>query len=73
MKKHKKVYNSKKEFKKRYAVFQDNMKKVQFLRKSEQDTGEYGITTFADLTEMEFKKHHTGIDMKKYDPDVNWP
>ena len=49
------------------------MKKVQFLRESEQGTGEYGITPFADLTEMEFKKHHTGINKKKDDPDVNWP
>jgi len=74
MKEHKKVYNSKREFKKRYAVFRDNMKKVQFLRESEQGTGEYGITPFADLTEMEFKRQHTGLNTKRGDdPGIHWP
>ena len=52
METHGRNYSSKKEYKHRYEVFRQNMKKVQFLRESEQGTAEYGHTIFADLTEM---------------------
>lgn len=73
MTEHNKTYPSKAEYKKRYAVFRDNMKKVQFLRETEQGTGEYGATPLADLTETEFKQDFLGMKKQKDDPDVHWP
>ena len=74
---HGRNYSSKKEYKHRYEVFRQNMKKVQFLRESEQGTAEYGHTIFADLTEMEFKQYlGTPIWKRKRlgdDPEVHWP
>jgi len=74
-----KTYSSRKEYKLRYGVFKDNMKKVQFLRESEQGTAEYGATEFSDLTEMEFKQYlGTPLWQRKRqgladDPDIHWP
>jgi len=73
MKEHNKSYSSRLEYKKRYAIFRDNMKKVQFLTETEQGTGEYGATHMADLTEMEFKHNFLGWNRQKDDPDVHWP
>jgi len=76
---HSKNYSSRKEYKHRYGVFKENMKKVQFLRESEQGTAEYGPTFFSDLTEMEFKQY-TGMPLWKRkrsgisdDDPVVWP
>jgi len=73
MTEHKKSYASKAEYKKRYSVFRDNMKKVQFLTETELGTGQYGATDMADLTETEFKQKFLGWNRQKEDPDVHWP
>jgi len=51
-----KEYKDREEYKFRYGVYKDNMKKVQFLSETEQGTATYGATVFADLTEAEFKQ-----------------
>ena len=73
MTEHNKSYPDREEFKRRYAIFRDNMKKVQFLRETELGTGEYGATALADLTETEFKQNHLGWKKQRDDPDVHWP
>jgi len=74
---HNKSYATKEEYKYRYGVFKQNMKKVQFLQESELGTGEYGATAMADMTEMEFKKNFLGMKTKwnklSDDPDIHWP
>ena len=57
MTEHGKEYEDRAEYKLRYGVYRDNMKKVQFLRETDQGTAEYGATVFADMTESEFKQH----------------
>ena len=37
------------EFQKRFEIFRENMKKVQFLRETEWGTGKYGASPFADM------------------------
>ena len=37
------------EFQKRFEIFRENMKKVQFLRETERGTGKYGASPFADM------------------------
>ena len=59
------MYKTKEEYLKRFAIFKDNMKKVQFLQETEMGTGVYGATHLADVTEQEFKKHYLGVDLKK--------
>ena len=61
VKKHGKDYSNKNEYKRRYKIFKQNMKMVQFLRETERGTGEYGETEFADLTQEEFKAHKLGL------------
>ena len=56
MSEHGKEYEDRAEYKLRYGVYKDNMKKVQFLRETDQGTAEYGATEFADLTESEYKQ-----------------
>ena len=73
MTEHNKSYPDREEFKQRYAIFRDNMKKVQFLRETELGTGEYGATAMADLTETEFKQNHLGWKKQRDDPEVHWP
>lgn len=73
MTEHNKSYSTRAEYKRRYSVFRDNMKKVQFLAETEMGTGEYGATPMADLTEMEFKQNFLGWKRQKDDPDVHWP
>ena len=73
MTEHNKNYSDRAEFKRRYAIFRDNMKKVQFLRETELGTGEYGATALADLTETEFKTNYLGWKRQKDDPEVHWP
>jgi len=74
---HNKTYTDKEEYKYRYGVFKQNMKKVQFLQESELGTGQYGATAMADMTETEFKKNFLGLKPKwkklSDDPDVHWP
>ena len=73
MTEHNKSYPDREEFKQRYAIFRDNMKKVQFLRETELGTGEYGATALADLTETEFKQNFLGWKKQRDDPEVHWP
>jgi len=61
VKKHGKDYSNKNEYKRRYKIFKQNMKMVQFLRETERGTGEYGETEFADMTQEEFKAHKLGL------------
>ena len=56
-----KSYADKAEYKRRYKVFKQNMKMVQFLRETERGTGQYGVTEFADMSEQEFKTHKLGL------------
>jgi len=70
---HNKVYKNREEYKKRYGIFRENMKKVQFLTQTEQGTGVYGSNHLADISEEEFKKHFLGINELKDDPEVHWP
>ena len=65
VKKHGKKYIDKNEYKRRYKVFRQNMKKVQFLRETEKGTGEYGVTEFSDLTEEEYRKNKLGLKQVK--------
>jgi cathepsin F len=48
--KYEKKYKSEEEHQYRLGVFKENMKKVKFLQDTEQATGVYGATIFADLT-----------------------
>lgn len=73
MSEHNRSYVGREEYKRRYAVFRDNMKKVQFLQETEQGTGEYGATAMADLTETEFKQRFLGWKKQRDDPEVHWP
>ena len=68
---HSKSYPDFSEYKKRFGIFKENMKKVQFLRETERGSGKYGATKFADLTEEEFKERHLGLYTKQYDPVLN--
>eukprot|EP00092_Neocalanus_flemingeri_P015017 GFUD01016219.1.p1 GENE.GFUD01016219.1~~GFUD01016219.1.p1 ORF type:complete len:603 (-),score=178.52 GFUD01016219.1:232-1977(-) len=74
---HNKSYATKEDYKFRYGVFKQNMKKVQFLQESELGTAVYGPTVTADLTETEFKKNFLGMKTKwnklSDDPDIHWP
>jgi len=73
MKKHGKRYANKREYHYRFGIFQENMKKVQFLRETELGTGVYGNSPLADLTEEEFKRDYLGYKPELKDPDVHWP
>lgn len=50
MKQHNKTYKNKAEFKKRFRIFHQNMKKAHILQQNERGTAKYGPTKFADLT-----------------------
>jgi len=74
VKKHVKKYGDKNEYKRRYKVFRQNMKKVQFLRETEKGTGEYGVTEFSDLTEEEYRKNKLGLKQGEGLKEVpDWP
>ncbi|KAL1116342.1 hypothetical protein AAG570_005837 [Ranatra chinensis] len=45
----------------RFLIFKGNMRKIEYLQRTEQGTGVYGPTIFADLTREEFKKHYLGL------------
>merc|ERR1719430_1581444 len=49
-------YSNQKEFKKRYSIFRQNMKKVHVLQQNEKGSAKYGPTKFSDLTEVEFRR-----------------
>jgi len=70
---HGKKYKNKVEYQKRFTIFKENMKKVQFLQETELGTGVYGATHLADITEHEFKTNYLGMNLKKDDPDIHWP
>lgn len=55
--KHSKVYKNKAEFKNRFEIFKQNMKKIDIFTQNEQGTAKYGPTMFADLTEAEFARY----------------
>jgi len=54
MQDHSKQYDSDEEFLHRFAIFRDNMKKIEQLN-ADSDGAIYGITQFSDLTPHEFK------------------
>ncbi|XP_060073234.1 cathepsin F-like [Ylistrum balloti] len=58
-KRHNKVYSSTAEEKKRYLIFEDNMRTVAKIQQTEGkgSTARYGATKFADLTESEFRQY----------------
>ncbi|KAL1493911.1 hypothetical protein ABEB36_009591 [Hypothenemus hampei] len=56
--KYNKEYNDKREYYYRLNVFIQNLAKIDKLNKYEQGTATYGITEFADLTEIEFSQSH---------------
>lgn len=62
VKKHDKVYSDNREFNRRYRIFRANLKKISTLQSTEQGTGEYGVTEFADLTVKEFRQKHLGLN-----------
>ena len=68
---HKKNYANFEEYQKRFGIFKENMKKIQFLRETERGSAQYGPTQFSDLTEEEFKERHLGFYPPKYDPVMN--
>merc|ERR1719410_1021231 len=77
MTEHGKEYQDRAEYKFRYGIFRDNMKKVQFMRETDQGTAEYGATEFADMTETEFKQH-LGLtpvwkSRRLSDDPISWP
>lgn len=53
--KHNKSYPSKEEYHRRLRIFRANLKKIQVLQETEQGSGVYGPTIFADLTSMYLK------------------
>lgn len=61
---HKKKYESETERQQRFLIFRDNMKKARQLQDTEMGTAQYGATLFADLTQEEFRKYHTGLKSK---------
>lgn len=68
MMQHKKIYKNKPEFKRRFKIFRQNMKKVIVLNENEQGTAKYGATFFADMTEKEFSLYK-GLRPELHDPN----
>lgn len=58
MKRFNKSYESLEEQNYRFKVFCKNMELIEKLQQHEQGTAIYGATIFADLTELEFRKHY---------------
>ncbi|XP_078357661.1 cathepsin L-like [Oculina patagonica] len=57
--KHKKSYaTDKNEYKKRFAIYKDNLVRARKMQDMEQGSAKYGETVFSDLTEEEFKKYY---------------
>ncbi|KAK7083739.1 hypothetical protein SK128_005710 [Halocaridina rubra] len=82
MKQHNKVYQNQGEFKHRFNIFRQNMKKVYILQQNERGSAKYGATKFADLTEHEFsqmlglrpdKKPETSSMVPAEIPDIEAP
>jgi len=74
---HGKEYKDRAEYKFRYGVYKENMKKIQFLRETERGTASYGATEFADLTETEYKER-LGLtpvwkSHKLQEDPIHWP
>ena len=70
---HGKNYANEKEYGRRYKIFKQNMKKVQFLRETERGTGQYGVTPFADMTEKEFRTQKLGLKQNLAKDAPDWP
>lgn len=68
--KHNKSYPSKEEYHKRLRIFRANLKKIQVLQETEQGSGVYGPTIFADLTSSEFKERYLGFKSSLAKPKV---
>ncbi|KAH9500838.1 hypothetical protein Btru_073138 [Bulinus truncatus] len=66
-----KLYSSEAEESARFQVFCKNMERVNTLRKTEQGSGQYGATIFADISEEEFKKQYLGLIPNKV--TTQWP
>lgn len=56
--KHNKKYDTDAEEKKRFHIFQENMKKARKLQEMEKGDATYGASVFADLSEKEFRKYY---------------
>ncbi|XP_018017428.1 putative cysteine proteinase CG12163 isoform X1 [Hyalella azteca] len=56
MQEHGKQYQDAEEFRKRFAIFRQNLQRVKQLRRSERGSATYGVTQFSDLTQEEFSK-----------------
>nr|BAF94154.1 cathepsin F-like cysteine protease [Plautia stali] len=69
-KKFQRSYKTTEELKKRFRIFRANMKKADYLQKTEQGTAKYGVTIFSDISSKEFKKHYLGL--KKRTPDIKF-
>ncbi|XP_014278766.1 putative cysteine proteinase CG12163 isoform X2 [Halyomorpha halys] len=65
------LYKTTEEIKKRFRIFRANMKKADYLQKTEQGTAKYGVTIFSDLSSKEFKKHYLGLKKRTSDVAVN--
>lgn len=63
-----KEYKTDEEMQARFAIFQENMKKVKKLQQQEKGSATYGATEFADLSEEEFRKFYL---TKKWDTSHN--
>lgn len=62
MSKYNKTYSSDEEKQKRFHIFKANMLKINHLQRTEQGTGKYGVTQFADLSVKEFKQKYLGLN-----------
>ncbi|XP_044731291.1 uncharacterized protein LOC123294240 [Chrysoperla carnea] len=52
-----KTYETKIEYKRRFNIFKQNMKKIKELNQYEQGTAKYGTTMFTDMTRKEFEQY----------------
>lgn len=67
--KYNKRYSSEEE-ERRLKIFKANLETIKELRRTEQGTGEYGITQFADLSYEEFKANHLGLKSNKFNENA---
>ncbi|CAH1388899.1 unnamed protein product [Nezara viridula] len=70
-KKFQRLYKTTDELKKRFRIFRANMKKADYLQKTEQGTAKYGVTIFSDLSTKEFKKNYLGLKKRTSDMTFN--
>ncbi|XP_055879268.1 uncharacterized protein LOC106074746 [Biomphalaria glabrata] len=63
--KYNRLYSTIEEESQKFKVFCKNMERVKVLQKTEQGSGQYGATVFADLSEEEFRKQYLGLKPTK--------